>query len=506
MSDSSIFAFDDPADAQRLWFRDPLHAPRALPPLNAAFWGRFSGLANRLEPRTIHGFVYFSPLSVPRTVPAPLPHGQAAENWRNVYLPAVERAYEAILAPDYAALTALELATLFADQLAQAVPAMANTIVAAVELSPDAERLANLLESRLGDEGPLLSATILHGGDSETASLGRGVRQLADAARDSAGVPTLLAESRFEAALASTAEPWAGALRSFLSDHTDEIALWSEIHLPAWNEDPVPLLRLVAATLNSPERDASTSAEDAVATVRARLAPEDIPEFEAALALSRDYVPVIEHRARWQLKLLGSFRRPLLALGGKLVALGVVAVPDDVFFLNPDELERAAAGEDMRSRVSGRRAQWQEDLALDPPLLLGVPVPWEMLGALDPMLKRIFGAVRVAAPSQAVVTGIAASKGLARGPARVVRSLGEAEDLQDGDVLVCITTSPPWTPYFAVVSAVVTDSGGVLSHAAIEAREYGIPAVVGTRDATRRIPEGAIVTVDGAAGTVTIEG
>lgn len=122
------------------------------------------------------------------------------------------------------------------------------------------------------------------------------------------------------------------------------------------------------------------------------------------------------------------------------------------------------------------------------------------------MLKRIFGAVRVAAPSQAVVTGIAASKGLARGPARVVRSLGEAEDLQDGDVLVCITTSPPWTPYFAVVSAVVADSGGVLSHAAIEAREYGIPAVVGTRDATRRIPEGAIVTVDGAAGTVTIEG
>ena len=90
-------------------------------------------------------------------------------------------------------------------------------------------------------------------------------------------------------------------------------------------------------------------------------------------------------------------------------------------------------------------------------------------------------------------------------PARVVTSLAEAEELQDGDILVCPSTSPPWSPYFAVVAAVVTDAGGMISHAAIEAREYGIPAVVGTREATRRIPEGATITVDGSAGTVTLE-
>ena len=80
-----------------------------------------------------------------------------------------------------------------------------------------------------------------------------------------------------------------------------------------------------------------------------------------------------------------------------------------------------------------------------------------------------------------------------------------SQGIADGDILVCPSTSPPWSPYFAVVAAVVTDAGGVVSHAAIEAREYGIPAVVGTRLGTRRIPDGAMVTVDGSAGTITIE-
>jgi pyruvate,water dikinase len=87
----------------------------------------------------------------------------------------------------------------------------------------------------------------------------------------------------------------------------------------------------------------------------------------------------------------------------------------------------------------------------------------------------------------------------------VIRSLDEADRLQSGDVLVCRSTAPPWTPLFAIAAAVVTDTGGILSHSAIVAREYGIPAVVGTRVATERIPDGARVTVDGNAGEVRIE-
>jgi pyruvate,water dikinase len=103
-----------------------------------------------------------------------------------------------------------------------------------------------------------------------------------------------------------------------------------------------------------------------------------------------------------------------------------------------------------------------------------------------------------------VISGQAASKGVATGRARIILDLGQAERLQPGDVLVCQTTAPPWTPLFAIAAAVVTDSGGILSHGAICAREYGIPCVAGSQVGTSRIPEGALVTVDGGRGTVTI--
>jgi pyruvate,water dikinase len=87
----------------------------------------------------------------------------------------------------------------------------------------------------------------------------------------------------------------------------------------------------------------------------------------------------------------------------------------------------------------------------------------------------------------------------------VILDLADSDRLEGGDVLVCPSTAPPWTPLFAIAGAVVTDTGGVLSHTAIAAREYALPAVVGTGVATHRIPDGATVTVDGAQGIVRIE-
>ena len=92
-----------------------------------------------------------------------------------------------------------------------------------------------------------------------------------------------------------------------------------------------------------------------------------------------------------------------------------------------------------------------------------------------------------------------------RGPARVVRSLAEATKLRRGDVLVAETTAPPWTPLFATAAAIVTDTGGILSHCAVVAREYRIPAVVGTGRATATIRDGQILEVDGDAGLVRID-
>jgi pyruvate,water dikinase len=95
---------------------------------------------------------------------------------------------------------------------------------------------------------------------------------------------------------------------------------------------------------------------------------------------------------------------------------------------------------------------------------------------------------------------------MARGVAKVVRALAEADKLEPGDILVAETTAPPWTPLFATVAAVVTDTGGVLSHSAVVAREYGIPAVVGTGNATAILADGQLVEVDGDKGIVRIVG
>ena len=100
---------------------------------------------------------------------------------------------------------------------------------------------------------------------------------------------------------------------------------------------------------------------------------------------------------------------------------------------------------------------------------------------------------------------MAAAAGSYRGRARVITSITEADTPEEGDVLVCDVTTPAWTPYFAVIGAVVTNIGSVLAHGAIVAREFGIPAVVATGNGTSLIPDGATVTVNGTAGTVTVE-
>ena len=100
--------------------------------------------------------------------------------------------------------------------------------------------------------------------------------------------------------------------------------------------------------------------------------------------------------------------------------------------------------------------------------------------------------------------GSAASRGVVTGPARIIQNPQDGERLRPGDILVCVMSTPAWTPLFAIAAGIVTETGGPLSHPAITAREYCIPAVVAVKGATERIREGQTITVDGAAGTVSL--
>jgi pyruvate,water dikinase len=249
--------------------------------------------------------------------------------------------------------------------------------------------------------------------------------------------------------------------------------------------------------------------DEALQRARAQLSGETRAQFESLVDACRDYVAQSEERAFWQLTSVGALRAPVLALGRKLVEAGVIGEANDAYYFTTRELAAAAAkGPSLKHEAAVRKAELERQKTLTPPPFVGTPP--SLAGGMPPGMEaffRYYGGMRFGLPSarSATINGMAASKGIVRGTARLIRDLTESERLQPGDILVCRSTAAPWTPLFGIAGGVVTDSGGVLSHSAICAREYGIPAVVGTQIGTASIPEGATVVVNGDIGAVTIE-
>ena len=200
-----------------------------------------------------------------------------------------------------------------------------------------------------------------------------------------------------------------------------------------------------------------------------------------------------------------ALRRPLLELGDRLTRNHALASRDDVFLLHVDEIVAGLRGVNQRATAAARRAELVQSATRIPPDTLGEP-PTDVV--VDPLLaalsKQDTMPVNGAGAGEDIIRGTAAAPGVARGVARVARSLTEACAVQPGEVLVCEMTLPTWTPLFATIAAVVADTGGILSHCAIVARESGIPCVVGTRVGTRTIADGMLLTVDGSRGTVQL--
>jgi pyruvate,water dikinase len=161
----------------------------------------------------------------------------------------------------------------------------------------------------------------------------------------------------------------------------------------------------------------------------------------------------------------------------------------------------------MKPLVAERQAEMARFSQVTPPPKLGTMPPFEMTGGgavMRAMSKGELGTPNTGPRQADAVKGVAGSAGVVRGPARLLHSLAEAGKLRRGEVLVTRTTLPPWTPLFATAAAVVTDTGGVLCHAAVVAREYHIPAVVGTDYATSTFQDGQLLEVDGNTGTVRV--
>jgi phosphohistidine swiveling domain-containing protein len=242
--------------------------------------------------------------------------------------------------------------------------------------------------------------------------------------------------------------------------------------------------------------------------------------FEQALERAEEAYPVREDNEFYTHSApLGLIRFGVLEMGRRLTERGQIGERDDVFFLEMDEARKALLdGGDQAAVVRRRKGERAWVLAHPGPLTYGKDpgpppnfsvLPAEARMAMEGVLwylDRVFAQelTRQAEEMDGALHGIPASAGKYRGIVRVIMNESEFGKLEAGDVLVCPITSPVWSVLFPSIGALVTDTGGILSHPAIIAREYRVPAVVATGRATRVLRDGQTVLVDGSAGTVEV--
>jgi len=236
---------------------------------------------------------------------------------------------------------------------------------------------------------------------------------------------------------------------------------------------------------------------------RATLAgqPSQRAQFEQLVQVNQRFAVIREEQARDFTLAWPVLRTCVRRLGEHLVTAAALQQAEDVFFCTRDDVASHLAGhaEPIEGIVGERCEQWRRQRALAAPLTLGRPA--RLIGdVIEHAVQEARGPREV---GEGVLVGHPASAGRATGPVRIVHGPQDFAGFRDGDVLVTKATAPAWTPLFARAAAVVTDGGNLAAHASLVAREYAIPAVVGTGDATVRLHPGQLVTVDGTAGTVT---
>jgi pyruvate,water dikinase len=253
---------------------------------------------------------------------------------------------------------------------------------------------------------------------------------------------------------------------------------------------------------------------------------EERAAYDQMISLACRVFPYVEgHKFYCEHWYTNLFFNKIREFGEVLADHGLLETSEDIFHLSRYEVEQAiidvmtswSTGSDVRGKqhfrplIEERKQAIETWAALDTPPALG-PVP-DIID--DPAIVMLWGITRenldvwLSGPAEAdgnEIRGFAASDGIAEGTARVIKSVREISRLEEGDILVCQVTNPTWAPVFQKISAAVSDIGGSMSHAAIVAREYGLPAVVGTGKATSRIQDGQRIRVDGARGVVTLLG
>ncbi len=547
MAMTDEIVFPGPDEIEGFWGLDRMHAPRPVTPLSFDLVVETLGegftkaqaeydCPIMVTTKDINHYFYvaFHPVPddaviqdrmtrYPQKLASMVP--SIGKTWEEEWKPAVRSKNEAAKTEDYSGLSDDELVARL-DEYTEHMRHQwwIHGHINFVLLSSSA--FCDLYDAVMKPDDPTESYQTLQGFHTRSVDASRGLWTLSRIALADPTLRELFETKQPKEVLAALDETEEGrAFRQKLDEFLFEYgwrsdAVYDLADIP-WREDPsIPLASIASMMALGENEDPEVQyqenvarREELLAKARAKLAgdPATLAEFDQLYEAAQYSFPLTEDHAFYIDQLgVGVFRRFVVTVGERLVAKGVLAAADDVFYLYRDELVDALRnGGDRRVITAERRASMERSSHVAAPGALGTPPPPPETPDpfMDAIVFRLLGMVppeENADPDR--LKGVAGAQGSYTGTARVVRSLSEAMDLEEGEVMVCEMTLPPWVPVFSVAGAVVTDVGGVLSHSAIVAREFGIPAVVGTQVGTTTIKTGQLVTVDGNAGVVYLDG
>jgi phosphohistidine swiveling domain-containing protein len=293
-------------------------------------------------------------------------------------------------------------------------------------------------------------------------------------------------------------------LTAFLAEYGIRGSAEIDVGSPRWVDDPTPVFAALAGYLQVSDPEQAPPARFARAGLEAEAALAGLIEGAQRIRPLRTRLAgFLLRRARelaglrelpkflW-LTPLAQVRRQLLTAGAELTARGLLEQAEDIMFLTLSEALDAAHGQDLRAVVTDRRREHHREARLR-------QVPGLLLS--DGTNPQALPEDTAAEHGPDVLVGQPAATGIATGPVRIVHHPSEAR-LQPGDILVAPTTDPGWTPLFLTLGGLITETGSTIAHGPTVAREYGIPAIICVPEATTRLTEGQIVTIDGATGLI----
>ncbi len=551
MTDVADLRFPTADELPGFWAFDKMHAPRPITPLSqdlvmATISRGFTQAQAEYDcpvvasSKAVHHYFYLSfhphpdPAEiedrmtrymgmVDKTVPL------VGKRWQNEWLPLIRDRNEAERDVDYSAMSDEELfaryheMTRWMEQMWYIHGHINFALISGAALS-------DFYSEVMQPADPTEAYQILQGYHTRPVDAAHGLWSLSRVVRNTPALAQIFDETpprQLATQLATSQEgrDFLAQLDEYLYDFGWRSDAVYDLNDVPWRENPgIPLGNIARYVPMDDSHDpmiqfdrAVRQREQLTAKIRTALAddPAKLAEFETLFDAAQYAYPLTEDHA-FYIDQMGVvlLRRFVRALGERLAKRGSFDAGDDVMFLYDREVRDAIAnGTDLRALVATRKAELAAAAELSPPDALGTPPPPPQPGDfvdpfMDSLVSRLLGIKPPAEGEQDpdMIDGVAGSPGIYTGIARVVRSLDEAGDLEDGEIMVCEMTLPPWVPMFAIAGAVVADVGGVMSHCAIVAREFGVPAVVGSVNGTSRIQTGQTITVDGVGGNVWLDG